>query len=77
MAIKKENKTVYTRSDGTCFDKESTAKDYEFDHWYTHTPRALESDGDEVDPVNVRKWLTRNRNRVLDYIGKEYDPDEG
>ena len=75
MAIKKENKTVYTCSDGTCFDNESKAKDYEFDDWYTHSSTHLESPvGDEIHASILRRWLTRNRNRVLDYIGTEYDP---
>jgi len=77
MAIKKETKTVYTCSDGTCFDNESKAKDYEFDNWYTHTPRFLKVDGEEVAPGIVRCWLVRNRSRVLDYIGTKYDPEEG
>ena len=78
MAIKKENKTVYTCSDGTCFDDESKAKDYEFDNWYIHSSIHLESpDGDGIPPGTLRGWLVRNRNRVLDYIGKEYDPEEG
>ena len=78
MAIKKETKTVYTCSDGTCFDNESKAKDYEFDYWYGNVANILRSsDGDDLHPTIVRRWLERNRNRVLDHIGTEYDPQEG
>jgi len=75
MAIKKDNKTVYTCSDGTCFEDESKAMEYEFEHWYTHNAKGLKSRvGDNIHPSIVRKWLVRNRNQVLDYIGTEYDP---
>ena len=78
MAIKKETKTVYTCSDGTCFDNESKAKDYEFDDWYIYSTTHLESpDGDGIPPGTLRGWLELNRNRVLDHIGTEYYPEEG
>ena len=77
MAIKKEKKTVYTCSDGTCFDNESKAKDYEFDRWRGNGYSLETPDGDEIHPTIVRRWLERNRNRVLDHIGTEYDPEEG
>ena len=78
MAIKKENKTVYTCSDGTCFDNESKAKDYEFDCWYGNIANNLKPPiGGELHPSVVRRWLERNRSRVLDYIGTKYDPEEG
>ena len=78
MAIKKEKKIVYTCSDGTFFDDESKAKDYEFDDWFTHSASTIESPvGDEIYASILRRWLTRNRNRVLEYIGTEYDPEEG
>jgi len=77
MAIKKETKTVYTCSDGTCFDNENKAKDYEFDDWYGNITDSLQPPiGPEIDPSVLRRWLAHNRNRVLDYLGTEYDPEE-
>ena len=78
MAIKKENKTVYTCSDGTCFDSKNRAKDYEFDYLYGNIASVIRSpDGDEIHPSIVRRWLDSNRNPVLDYIGTLRDPEEG
>ena len=77
MAIKKENKTVYTCSDGTCFDDENKAKDHEFDICRGYGYSLETPDGDDIHPSILRRWLTRNRKRVLDYIGTEYDPEEG
>jgi len=58
MAIKKETKTVYTCSDGTCFDDNSKANDYEFDRWYGNVVNGLRPPvGDEIHVSNMRKWL--------------------
>lgn len=67
MGIKKEHKTVYTCSDGREFTNEQEAKDWEFD---TTCPPSMSG----LKPHELRGWLIKNRNFVLDYIGTQYDP---
>jgi hypothetical protein len=59
------------------WDDESKAKDYEFDYWYGNIANSLKPPiGPEIHPSVLRRWLERNRNRVLDHIGTKYDPEE-
>ncbi len=67
MGIKKETKTVYTCSDGKEFTSSSDAKDHEFDITY-------KADFIAGAPKDLRKWLKKHKNLVLDYIGTQYEP---
>lgn len=67
MGIKKQTKTVFTCSDGTEFTDEQKAKDYEFEITCPPGERGIQVS-------SLRKWLLKNRNFVLDYIGTQYDP---
>lgn len=68
MRIKKEHKTVYTCSDGKEFTDEHQAKDWEFLLNCVVGDMAL-------NRKDLREWLLKNRNIVLDYIGTQYDPE--
>ena len=67
MGIKRQQKTVFTCSDGTEFTDEQKARAYEFDL------NCVVGDMN-LNRRDLRLWLLRNRNFVLDYIGTQYDP---
>jgi len=61
-------------SDGTCLGDEihpTIVRRWRGNGYSLETP-----DGYEIHPAIVRRWLTRNRNRILDYIGTVRDPEE-
>jgi len=68
MGIKTSNKTVYTCSDGTEFTDERKAKDHEFDTTCPPSRSGLRA-------KELREWLLANKNFVLRYIGREFDPE--
>lgn len=67
MGIRRQEKTVFTCSDGKEFTDEQKARDYEFD---INCPPSNSG----LSAKELRGWLLNNRNFVLDYIGTQYDP---
>lgn len=67
MNIKEQQRTVYTCSDGKEFINEQEARDHEFD---------ISCEFPDIhDKKDLREWLLKKRNFVLDYIGTLYDPE--
>lgn len=67
MSIKRQQKTVFTCSDGAEFTDEQKARDYEFDI-------SCVTGDMNLNRKDLREWLLKNKNFVLDYIGTQYDP---
>lgn len=70
MTINSARRIVYTCSDGKEFTEEQKARDHEFNITCTVGSMTL-------NIKDLREWLVKNRNFVLDYIGTQRDPVDG